>query len=348
MEADAIADRLLPGVTVVTTRARYLSFLAWAISENGDNPSVIDRWEVALSYGERLYHGYDSASCKYLGMRLTGQKYNDGRMEPNDAVPNRLHKLTAYRIYRGLAGSCGLVDEDGELTDNGQKLAGYFRKFVPSTKPARVKYCERMPCLSEISRKEIRLLRQVLLKEGGDAEQRRATYRQVGATQWREVFRESSPRSLLYQYLKTDRQTDTQVVADLKAAAKLELEAFPLTALFLYFYEKNGSIPRAKSVRFRGVFIVRPNPPELFSDVLGHLRRLAQLGGKTHPLNIAALRSAVMERHLEAKVDAPWVSQGSGGSWKVLRHGLAPSGGARLHAYRLAAFSSLLKDVEVI
>jgi len=347
-EADAIADRLLPGVTVVTRRARYLSFLVWAISENGDNPSEIDRWEVALSYGERLRHEYDGADCIYLGRRLMGQIDEDGGLRPNNPVRNRLHKVTAYRIYRGLASSCGLIDENGELTENGQKLAGYFGRYVPHTKPALVRNCWNMPCISEIGRKEQKLLRHILLKAEGDAQHRRATYRQIGAPQWRRILREGSPRSLLRQYLRKSSRNDTQLVKDMKDAAKLELEALPLTALFLNFYKTKSSVPRRIRTKSFEIYTVRPDPPALFSDVLGHLRRLSRLGGKKYPLDIHALRQIVLERHLEAKADAPWVNQGVGQSWRVMRYGLAPSAGPPIHAYRLTAFASLLRDIEVI
>lgn len=49
--ADRLADRLLPGLSVLTTRARYFTFLCWARREIGSdvNERAIHQWEVALA-----------------------------------------------------------------------------------------------------------------------------------------------------------------------------------------------------------------------------------------------------------------------------------------------------------
>ena len=54
--ADRLADRLLPGLSVLTTRARYFTFLAWARDESGrdHDERLIHRYEVALVFAEAL------------------------------------------------------------------------------------------------------------------------------------------------------------------------------------------------------------------------------------------------------------------------------------------------------
>ncbi len=85
-EADRIAEELLPGVTVQTRRARYLSFLCWAMDHTGNKPAEIDRWEIALSTGEYL-RPKCNATCSYLGSLLLKQRNH----APGDRVPVRLH-----------------------------------------------------------------------------------------------------------------------------------------------------------------------------------------------------------------------------------------------------------------
>ena len=129
-EADHIAEELLPGVTVQTRRARYLSFLCWAMDLTGNNPAEIDRWEIALSLGEYLRHKGDTI-CSYLGILLLKQRNPD----PRDRVPARLHQQTARALYSGLLRSCGLASEKGNLTPLGMKLAWEFGKKMPGTRP---------------------------------------------------------------------------------------------------------------------------------------------------------------------------------------------------------------------
>ena len=96
-EVDRISDTILPGVTVLTRRARYLCFLCWAIKRTGNNPAEIDRWEIALSVGEFLRH-QDGKECSYLGVGLLRQR----NIKRGDIVPQKLHKLKARTSYSGL------------------------------------------------------------------------------------------------------------------------------------------------------------------------------------------------------------------------------------------------------
>src|SRR5579862_1996916 len=123
--SDRLAEALLPGMTVLTLRARYLSFLCWAIRETGNDAQQIDRWEVALSLGEHLRH--QNGTCGrggYLGSRILSSWH--GR-----DIPRRLHVQTARILYAGLLRSSGLLDAHGSLTDLGTKVASAFGAHIP-------------------------------------------------------------------------------------------------------------------------------------------------------------------------------------------------------------------------
>ena len=73
-QAGRNADAVLPGLTVFTSRARYLSFLCWAVraSENGPPGARLDRihrLERLLVLGEALLHDEDPDACTYIGRR---------------------------------------------------------------------------------------------------------------------------------------------------------------------------------------------------------------------------------------------------------------------------------------
>ena len=154
IQSDQIAEKLLPGLTVNTRRARYLSFLCWALDRFGPDPEEIDRWEVALSVGERLRHG-SSNECSYRGVDRLSQL----RLSPGDPVPPRLLQQSARVFYDALLSSAGFVDQSGELTDLGKRLAGEFGKTIGSKKrPRRVWGCAQLPCVSDLPNREARLI----------------------------------------------------------------------------------------------------------------------------------------------------------------------------------------------
>ena len=72
--ADRIADDLLPGLSVLTTRARYFTFLAWARASCGSNhdETRVHRLEVALAIREAQLSASDPDhrdDCRYVGSR---------------------------------------------------------------------------------------------------------------------------------------------------------------------------------------------------------------------------------------------------------------------------------------
>src|SRR4051812_43086004 len=74
--ADQIAEQLLPGLSVLTNRARYFSLLAWARQACGrlHDEHRIHRLEVALAVREAMLHigsadGADAERCRFVGSR---------------------------------------------------------------------------------------------------------------------------------------------------------------------------------------------------------------------------------------------------------------------------------------
>ncbi len=181
-EADYIAERLLPGVTVVTTRIRYLSFLCWAIHRTQNSPNQIDRWEIALSIGEFTRHSSNNKrECKFLGSRLLKQKRDAGNLRDGGSRPDRLHQQTARILYSGLLRSCDLIGRNGELSDLGKRLATQFDSDVgPNSLPARNGDCRTMPCLSNLGKYERRSLYDAFFGVNDDGARRRETLNELG------------------------------------------------------------------------------------------------------------------------------------------------------------------------
>lgn len=339
--ADALADQLLPGVTVATLRARYLSFLCWA-RESGLDEGETDHWEAALAAGEFLRHRQaavgEQARCVYLGIRTVEKRIAAGR------VPRSITKIPSRRLYAGLLRSAGLVQGD-ELTDLGQDLAWQFGRNMPRRRrpPARASSCRGLPCLSDVRGVERRRLRQALLSEGPDARVRAATLKEVGVRGFRAAI--DGTEAVLRRYLGPLGKKPPGPAGILREAAVFELTALPFKALFLHLYINEGALAGSGADRGRPhLFRVRSEGRQLWQDVRWHLERNRSLGGRECPRGFAAIRDRVLEMHQEAKADAPWVD----GRWQVLRPGLELRGVPGVHGFRLRAFASLLRDVGVV
>lgn len=145
--AMAQADRLLPGLNVFTSRARYYTFLCWALSRSqaGALPRAhlerVLRLERLLVLCEALQHEDDPLACSYIGRRrgrrFVSERSGAGLWE----LPTRILKNQgangALRLYRTSLASLGLVEEDDleeglglRLTDRGQQLANQLEKVI--------------------------------------------------------------------------------------------------------------------------------------------------------------------------------------------------------------------------
>ncbi len=137
------ADAILPGLTVFTSRARYLSFLCWALraSENGPAAGRLDRiyrLERLLVLGEALLHRDEPDACTYIGARRGRRFVREHDREDLWELPSRVlrNQVTngAFRLYRTALVSLGLVEETEtddspvglELTARGNSLANRY------------------------------------------------------------------------------------------------------------------------------------------------------------------------------------------------------------------------------
>ncbi len=165
--ADRPADRLLPGLSVLTTRARYFTFLCWARQKAGKrlNEHEIHRFEVALALTESRLSEDDAQhqeDCRFVGKR----NIETYRSQHQDRIPRdarSVYKVPAWRAYRASMIALGLLAETAsyDLTVRGVEAATLFQKAVRhrgrTPKPLRD-----AACLSRVSRPEQRLLRDLL------------------------------------------------------------------------------------------------------------------------------------------------------------------------------------------
>jgi hypothetical protein len=145
--AERLANELLPGLTVFTSRIGYYGLLARAIQVVNGLPcpvgqtrqELLHRLERALVLCEFVYHGAEDNFCPLLGQRSRTQVLQNAEGD-RFHVPKRILKnqasAGAYRLYFTSMNSLGFVDEatdlgaDGLLpltiTDLGAKLARAF------------------------------------------------------------------------------------------------------------------------------------------------------------------------------------------------------------------------------
>lgn len=164
--ADRLGDRLLPGLSVLTRRARYFSFLCWARERSGreHDERAIHRYEVALAFTEGALNSdaEHRNTCEFIGSRNVQDFISQGNSRmPRD--PRQVYKVPAWRAYRASMASLGLVAGGPRfsLTDEGEDAARHFRNAVrPSGRPSRP--LPQRACLTEVSSAEKRLLRETI------------------------------------------------------------------------------------------------------------------------------------------------------------------------------------------
>jgi len=142
-QAGRHADAILPGLTVFTSRARYLTFLCWAMraSESGPARGQLDRihrLERLLVLSEALLHAEEPDACLCVGARRGRRFVREHEREDLWELPSRVLKNQvtngAFRLYRTALVSFGLVEETEnddsaiglELTDRGHALANRY------------------------------------------------------------------------------------------------------------------------------------------------------------------------------------------------------------------------------
>lgn len=160
--ANRFADRLLPDITVLTNRARYYAFIAWALSEIrrhaitrldvGDALTyeeyshLLARLERYLALAEAVSHGTDRNGCTWVGQRRSGALARGSRRRlPLDI------SLTAQEGSRGVLADyrlsmqrLGLLQEEPRdlpdtLTPDGEELADLYRATIKKARADRVR-----------------------------------------------------------------------------------------------------------------------------------------------------------------------------------------------------------------
>ncbi|KYF96892.1 hypothetical protein BE20_58900 [Sorangium cellulosum] len=145
--AMAQADRLLPGLNVFTSRARYYTFLCWALARaQAETPprahlERVFRLERLLVLCEALQHEDEPLACGYIGRRRGRSFVSERRGAGLWELPTRILKNQvsngALRLYRTSLASLCLVEEDDleeglglRLTDRGQQLANQLDRVI--------------------------------------------------------------------------------------------------------------------------------------------------------------------------------------------------------------------------
>lgn len=235
--ADRLADRLLPGLSVLTNRARYFTFLCWARERAGTDHDerTIHRWEVALALAEAELSKDHEKDCPFVGSRNV--RGFVGQPAPSD--PRAVYKVPAWRAYRASMIALGLVQSGPRfrLTDKGEYAAKRFHVAVrPRGTPARP--LPDRACLSKASPSEKELLRDLLgiSKRGRldpDAtndQTRRARF----AREVRRIFRRDrlSSETVLPRYENIKARALDEPAATLRAAAIWERLSLGLNVIF--------------------------------------------------------------------------------------------------------------------
>ena len=366
-QADRLADRLLPDLSVQTSRARYLSFLCWAVDQSEGSPTQrasIHRLEAKLALEEARCHRDDSADeCPGVVGRSNARRYLEGHAWKEPARPERLYKNTAFATYRPLMRALGLLARDraGELTPAGERLANAFKQARGRTPR----------CLSDISSKERAPIRVLLgldsrkhFRLSNRAERRRSTYeivrKRLDAGDW--------SAEILERYRKVGPRP-SDVAAVLHQAFAWEVLSLGLTLAFSMLLNELRTGPVVRSLRTAlGAHPRRPSLDQLDTDSMGaanvvallrEARRLRPdvLGLDPTPLRIGEilvlkrdpvgfLRSLV-DRHRSAKPEDPWIAL-EGDRVRILAPNKNLAFLVRPRSYRLDAFAQLLRDLGMI
>jgi hypothetical protein len=244
--ADRLADEILPGISVLTNRARYFALLAWARKACGArvDEQRIHRLEVALAVRESQLHAAssgekDAERCRFVGSRnLAGARFASPPADPRDA-----YRVPVWRAYRASLRNLDLLDRDDALTDDGDALA---RRFDASCRPKDSSGKTMLPesaCLSAMRSPEAVLIEDALGirrkgKLGADdtsAPARRAALERELRGMFDGGF---SVSAVLAAYESNRRRQPSRTVASLREAAIWERLSVGLHAVFLLWLHR--------------------------------------------------------------------------------------------------------------
>jgi hypothetical protein len=151
--AERIANELLPGLTVFTSRIAYYGFIAWAVRELKEHPGepgtvcreLFHKLERAYVLCEFVHHGSESNDCRVIGQRSKSellQSAHNGRFRVPARILKNQESAGSLRLYTTSMESMGFAELRPELaadsllplslTDLGKRLAREFAKHVPA------------------------------------------------------------------------------------------------------------------------------------------------------------------------------------------------------------------------
>lgn len=366
-QADRIADRLLPGLSVNTRRARYLTFFCWAIrrSRERNNPlTSIHRLEAELACEEALGHWDSPKECPDIVGASRARTYLDTheRCPPNR--PESLYKNMAFAAYRPLMRTLGLLAGGRrlDLTKEGEDLATKFQ-HARGPKPR---------CLGELSAVERTRLKVLLGLDNRAAELESDRKRRIRAT-YKEL------RGRLNAGLTSNKILETFATIPNNASqpAKALHQAFAWEALSVGLVLAFAMLLRESKIslvarRFRkvlsaparwpGLRVLDPTDDSAALYVRGLLRRANELdpialGLDAHPVDLArqlvehneidGFLSGLLECHQQAKVADAWIVR-DGGNLRILATKKNLDLIAEPRTYRIDAFAQLLRDLRLL
>jgi hypothetical protein len=264
--AERLANEILPGLTVFTSRIGYYGFIAWAVKqlneeilrERAFRRDYFHRLERTLALCEFVHHGQEDRSCSILGQRSKTQILQSA-VKDRFRVPSRIlrnqESAGALRLYSTSLASMGFAVQapelaaDGflplQLTDLGKELAEQFGKRVPhgfwnfalsdATKDRDLlRDWGRKLCFSNLGKSAYRgiFLKGFLLGGSKDAERRHQTVRLLFKRGLlRGVYDVSKPRKLREDSIAEDDIAGLEEDADENGLANRDV-------LFRFYGEK--------------------------------------------------------------------------------------------------------------
>jgi hypothetical protein len=363
-QADRIAGFLLPQISAATTRARYFSFLCWAVRKSGGKLPIIHRLEAELALEEADRHNGDAPNvCPGVVGRSRALRYLEEHDWKAPERPERLYKSTAFATYRPTMRGLGLLkpSRTPELTVDGNRLATAFERSR-GRKPR---------CLGDISTEEQGRLKMLLgldyRKQAAiplASNRRRATYEAV----CREL--EYGDAAFVLEGFAQIGARPTAVAFELHRAFVWELLSCGLALAFSMLLAKGRKSPVVSALRQELGRRPRRLPLRLFSasdpECSGHVVAMLRAAMNFNPLKLnldpgptrLAARlvderdpdrfvQQLVERHHIAKPESPWIAL-AGNSVQVLAPKKSLVFAVRPRTYRLDAFGQLLRDLGMI
>lgn len=370
-DVDDLAERFLPGITSLTERARYYSFLCWSLKVSGGDSRVLARADRKLAECEYEAHrdelsgrsltmqdGEDSATCRFRGVLL---------LRRQDGHPGRWLRTITWHLYRSSMRQLGMIERSGrdnwQLTSVGEDLAYYYGRSLRSNPAWLPLLCER----DGRKGREIDLLNESIFGTGPRAETARF-FRRHGI---------ENSRQVLQKALRQQRRPTAGVERALWLAGVHELACLGLHSIFIHFYRTQPNFAaqylrltrQTRQVRSLSTDVDLENAVETWAYAWARLNAawtaISAFGGEELmqttagrvlgsfveggrlgcPRTIDGLRhlAATLGRaHAEAKgADLWWIFENN----QVRRLRLDVNPRLSIHSYRLDAALSLRRDL---